>query len=263
MIWLARIFFFFLAVYFSYGLVAWMFERALLYPADKTYAPPPAGFDEIRITCATGAETLSWLLLPTDPSAPVVLHFHGNGSSLNNQAYLYQQFVGEGWGVMGVTYPGYSGASGKPNERDNVACGLAAFDRLATDVSPGRIVLYGKSLGTGIAVQVAAQRKAAALVLDAPYSAVADVAAGRYYLPAHLVMRDKYMSREHIKKVQEPLLWLHGQADQVIPVRFGQRLYDAANEPKVFRVFKAGSHYNLYGLGALDTLRAFVEANTD
>ena len=122
------------------------------------------------------------------------------------------------------------------------------------------IVLYGESLGTGVAVQLATRHQAAGLVLDAPYTSTVDVAAARYpYFPVRLAMRDTYSSSKFIKDVRMPVLILHGEQDTIIPVQYGRELFALANEPKQLAVYPKGRHSDLYVHGALDTVRDFIE----
>ena len=128
-------------------------------------------------------------------------------------------------------------------------------------VEPSSIILYGESLGTGIAVRLAAERQVAGVVLDAPYTSLVDVAAGVYpFLPVRLALADRYESSKYIKQVHAPLLILHGERDEVIPVAMGRELFRLANEPKRLAVFPNGGHSDLYldGNGALEAMRSWV-----
>jgi fermentation-respiration switch protein FrsA (DUF1100 family) len=125
-----------------------------------------------------------------------------------------------------------------------VSDGVAAYDWLkAQGVSADRILVVGESLGTGVAIQLAAQRPVAALSLEAPYTATVDVGAEIYWwLPVRLLMKDRFLSRDHIRAVQAPILIVHGDADRLIPVAHGRRLYELANEPKEIEIIEGGRH---------------------
>ncbi|HJU30695.1 MAG TPA: alpha/beta hydrolase, partial [Hyphomicrobiaceae bacterium] len=128
-------------------------------------------------------------------------------------------------------------------------------------VDPGSIVIYGESLGSGVAVRLATERPAAGLILDAPYSSIVDVAAAAYpYLPVRWLLADRYESRKYIAQVRMPLLILHGERDRVIPVEMGRELLALANEPKRIATFPAAGHSDIYldGNPALEAVKRWI-----
>jgi len=135
----------------------------------------------------------------------------------------------------------------------------AAYALTVVRYSPDRIVAWGFSLGTGVAVALAAAQPVGRLILEAPYTSTADVAASLFwFLPVRLVMRDQLRSDERIVRVKIPLLIIHGGRDPAIPIRFGERLFALANEPKQFVRFPEGGHENLQSFGAIETARRFI-----
>jgi len=241
----------------------YLVQDRLLYNIDPTRTPPASvgltAVREVEVPVSGGATLIAWHAAAR-PGQPTLLYFHGQGGTLKARAPRIKRFMGEGWGVFMITWRGYGGSTGTPSEAGNVADGRAAFDALRqAGVSASDIVIYGESLGTGVAVQVATGRPAAGLILDAPFTSTADVAAERYPIfPVRLAMRDTYQSSRFIKDVRMPVLVMHGQLDEIIPVRFGQGLYAEANQPKELALFPRGHHTDLYFHGALDTVRAFL-----
>src|SRR5690606_22061071 len=145
--------------------------------------------------------------------------------------------------LLSPAYRGFPGSTGSPSETGLLTDGLAAFDWLAAKGEDKPILVIGRSLGSGVAVNTAAERDALGLVLLSPYDSVANVAQSRYfYLPARYLIRDPFDSTDRIGRVKEPKLIIHGDADTVIPIRFGQALYDAAPEPKRFIKLQGASH---------------------
>jgi fermentation-respiration switch protein FrsA (DUF1100 family) len=137
----------------------------------------------------------------------------------------------------------------------------AAYAFTVARYSPDRIVAWGFSLGTGVAVALAAEQPVGRLILEAPYTSTADVAASLFwFLPVRLVIRDQFRSDERIARVKIPLLITHGGRDAAIPIRFGERLFALANEPKQFVRFPEGGHENLQNFGAIETARHFIDA---
>jgi fermentation-respiration switch protein FrsA (DUF1100 family) len=170
----------------------------------------------------------------------------------------------EGWGVFMLAYRGYAGSTGRPTEAANVADADLAYAALVQGgVAPASLILYGESLGTGVATRLATERRAAGLILDAPYTSIVDVAADAYpYLPVRYVLKDRYETATYIGKVHMPLLILHGERDRVIPVAMGRELFRLANEPKRFATFPNATHSDIYtdGNQALDAVRQWISA---
>src|SRR5262249_18322551 len=147
-------------------------------------------------------------------------YFHGNAGNLASRAERVRRFVARGYGVFLLSYRGYGGSTGGPRERAHIADAKLAYRTLrAAGVAARAIILYGESLGSGVAVQVAADDSVGGVVLDAPYTSIVDVAAGAYpFLPVRPFMLDRYETLRFLPRVTAPLLVLHGEDDEVIPV---------------------------------------------
>jgi fermentation-respiration switch protein FrsA (DUF1100 family) len=160
---------------------------------------------------------------------------------------------------VALSYRGYGGSTGKPTEAGMLLDAAAAYDFAAARYPPARIVLWGESLGTGVAVALAAERPVGGLMLDAPFTSAADVGASAYpFIPVRLFIKDSFRSDQRIRRVRAPLLVLHGDMDGIVPVRFGERLFALANEPKQMVRFPLGGHVDLDDHGAPDAVRAFL-----
>jgi hypothetical protein len=240
-------------------------QRRLIYFPDPTRVDPTAinlpGVREIELAVGDGARVVAWYA-PARPGQRTILYFHGNGAGLADRAERMRIATADGFGMLMMAYRGYAGSTGKPSEAANVADALKAYDWLRGEgVAPERLVIFGESLGTGVATQVAAQRPAAALVLDSPFSSMADVASHHYpYVPIRLILRDRYDSVGTIGKVRMPLLILHGARDAVVPQALGRKLFTAANEPKTFYSAVDSGHLVPFSKGAWSEVRRFLEA---
>jgi fermentation-respiration switch protein FrsA (DUF1100 family) len=186
--------------------------------------------------------------------------FPGNGGSLRGERYRLKHFKDAQMGALMVGYRGYSGNDGTPTEEGLYADARAALDWLERGgVANTSIVLYGISLGTGVATKMAAEREFAALVLEAPYTSTVDVAAFRFpIVPVGWLMEDRFESLGRIRTITEPLLVMHGDRDYTIPQRFGRRLFEAANEPKQAFWAHGLGHSDLFDNGGFDTALAFI-----
>jgi uncharacterized protein len=242
----------------------YLFQRQLLYLPDKT-RPELAGLAELgvrEVTLSTddGLSLLSWYL-PGRPGRPVIAYFHGNGGHIGYRFERLLRFARQGYGVLMPEYRGYGGNPGTPTEAGFYADGRAALDFLEREaVAPNRVVLYGESLGSGVAVELAAQHSVAALILEAPPTSVAEVAQFHFpFVPAARLVIDRFDSLSRIGRVKAPILILHGERDRVVPVRYGRALLDAAPEPKEGWFAPEAGHEDLAGYGSLDVVVAFIE----
>jgi fermentation-respiration switch protein FrsA (DUF1100 family) len=228
-------------------------QRSLLYfPDPRALSPDPAGppIQVVRLRTTDGQTLVAWYLPPAQ-GKPVILHFGGNGDSLAGQSERWREIGDEGVGFFAPAYRGYSGSTGHPTEAGLHRDAEAAYAWLAARYAPSDLVIMGHSLGTGVAVRLAADHPARALVLESPFTSAVDVGAAELpWLPVRLLMWDRYQSRDWIGKVHMPLLIVHGDRDDVIPFHFGRELYDLANQPRAFVRIAGGGHNDLpqYGL---------------
>jgi fermentation-respiration switch protein FrsA (DUF1100 family) len=251
------------ALYLAASGVLYFGQRAMMYrPPDTTArSPASAGFPEastVRIKTADGEQLVAWFAPPQE-GKPIVLFFHGNAEILAWRVERFKELTRDGGGLLAVSFRGYAGSTGSPSEAGLIADGEAAYTFAAARYAADRIALWGYSLGSGVAVRLAARHPVARLVLEAPYTSAVDIAAAHYpFMPVRWLMLDQFRSIEHIKDVRAPLLVLHGAEDNVVPISFGERLFAAANEPKRFVRFPEGGHINLDRFGVTGIVRQFV-----
>ncbi len=227
------------------------------FPRTQRIAPEMVGLPDMRevlLETADGVNLVTWRHPPA-PDKPTVLYFQGNGGSSADRADRFADLIGAGFGIFAPSYRGYGGSGGSPTETGLLADGLAAYDHLA-EMRDGPIVVYGESLGSGIAVHVAAHRDVAALALESPFTSALDVARNAYpVLPVSFLMKDRYHSDRLINKVSCPLVVIHGVDDNVVPFRLGKALFELANDPKRFVAVPNGGHNDLWRRGAFQAAR--------
>ena len=251
-------------VYLAVVAIAYFAQRRLTYFPNPTRVAPSEvglkGVTEETLTASDGAKLVAWYA-PAPPGRPTLLYFHGNAGGLSGRAYRLQRYQNAGFGMLMLSYRGYSGGSGSPSEAANYADARLAYDSLiARGLKPEQIFLYGESLGSGVATQLATQVPVAGVILDAPYTSLPDVGAGQYpFLPVRVLMSDRYDTASRIASINAPLLILHGTRDRVVPVAMGRRLNELAREPKRYVEFPGGGHVDLDAHGAVDTVRAWVD----
>lgn len=235
------------AVYLGIALFMYLQQRSLQYFPSREGTPPQllglSGVSEERVKTPDGETIVLWHA-EAKPGYPTILFFHGNGGEISGRSERMAFYQSQGFGALFVSYRGYGGSTGQISEQGFMTDAFTAYDALiARGVPAEEIAVVGESLGTGVAVQLAAQRPVGVLVLEAPFTAAVDVAAEVYpWLPVRLLMKDQFISRDHIAKVKVPLLVLHGDADGVIPVAQGRRLFDMANEPKQLIILPGEGH---------------------
>ena len=240
-------------------------QRSLLYLPDQTRPQlgPLAelGFREIALSTEDGLFLLAWYRPPNN-GAPVIAYFHGNGGHLGYRANRMMRFAESGLGVLLLKYRGYGGNPGSPSETGFYTDAAAALDFLSRQqgISATRLVLYGESLGSAVAAHMAAGREIAALIIEAPFTRLADAASYHYpYVPVSLLLRDRFDTLAAIGRVKAPILVLHGERDPVVPARFGHTLFAAAPEPKEAWFSPEGGHEDLARFGALDVAFDFIK----
>lgn len=241
-----------------------VFQRSLMYHPNAARPEPAAsGVPEMTpVTLETddGLSLLAWWRPPASGRTPVLLYLHGNAGNLAHRADKVRPYLDAGWSVLLVAWRGYSGNPGRPSEQGLYRDGRAAMAFLGRQgIAPGRVVLYGESLGSGVAVQLAAERTPGALVLEAPFSSLVDAGAAHYpVFPVRWVVRDRFDSAAKIAAVRAPVLVMHGERDRVVPPALGRRLLDTAREPKQGLFVPAAGHNDLYDFGVAPAVIEFV-----
>lgn len=248
-------------VYVSLVGVVYLAQRALLFPGTSTApAPERAEWGESVLIRTSDGEMLHALYSAAISGKPCVLLFFGNGDRAGSYGFLARALAARGIGLLAVSYRGYAGSTGSPSEEGLLTDGIAAFDWLSAR-SKSEIVLLGRSLGTGIAVNTAAQRPAVGMVLVSAYLSVQSVAQTRYpFLPVAFLIKDPFRSDLKITKVNQPKLFIHGRLDDSIPLSSGEALYRIAPQPKQMLIEDGSGHNDIWNDSTVGDVIRFVEA---
>lgn len=252
-----------LAVVYGVVLLAMtVFQRQLLYIPMAEVPPLPPGLTAIEADTADGLTLSGWYRPGSALPDRVVILFHGNAGNHGHRTLKARPFVDAGWSVVLASYRGYPGNAGSPTEAGLVRDGEAWMAWAeARGYHRARTVLYGESLGSGVAVELAARRPVGALLLEAPFTALPDVAAHHYpWLPVHLLMWDRFPSERRIAGVETPVFILHGAQDRTTPVAQGRAVLAAAAGPKAAAFPPTG--HNDFTLGpALGDILGFLDTH--
>jgi fermentation-respiration switch protein FrsA (DUF1100 family) len=254
--------------YAAICVVMMFFENALVYhpaPASAYWlAPPSPDVRDVVLTSADGAQIHGWWL-PCPGATGALLYLHGNAGNLSARGdSIVRLRETLRLPVLIIDYPGFGKSSGTPSEAGCYAAADAAYDWLTREqkIAPAEIVLFGKSLGGGVATHLASRKEHRALVLAKTYTSLPDVGAYIYpFLPARLLMRNRFDSLSRIADCRRPIFVAHGTADELIPFALGKRLYEAANEPKQFLDMPGIGHNDPFPDEFYDALRDFLDSH--
>lgn len=242
----------------------YFWQRSFLYfPDPARSAPADVGLPDVAeriIETPDGQKLVAWYGR-AKPGQPTVLYFHGNAGALEVRRERIRKYLDRGRGMFMMAYRGYSGSTGQPSEAANVADAQSAYNALIHEgLKPDDIIIYGESLGTSVAVQLALVNPAAGLVLESPFTSVTDRAAEVYpWLPVRWLLTDRYESSRFIGGVKTPLLILHGEADDIVPVAMGRKMFALANEPKEIVTLPGAGHGDHYLFGSYEVINGWID----
>ncbi len=250
------------------GGISYFQNQAVYVLHHETKTPEEYGLtdvQEVRIQVQTGEHLRVWVRKP-ESDKPVLISFHGNFTRLGPSYARLKPFLDKGYGLIMFEYRGARPGDRTPGETGYAEDARLLFDQLdilmGEPIPTERRIIHGVSLGSSIAVHLAASRQAAALVLEASFDKLCKFQQNRLRgLPMCLIMwKERHDVVEHIRKIRTPLLIAHGAKDQSIPVPWARSLLNAAPEPKEFILYETGTHTNLLTQGLVEDLDQFVTA---
>ena len=239
-------------------------QRRFIYVPDARRPElTTVGLAEARVLVvrtSDGLKPLAWLAPAHDDMQPMVLYLHGNAGNIGDRAARFARLNSFGWGVLLLEYRGYGGTAGVPTEAGLFEDVQAAYAALMAMGIPGRrILLWGESLGTGLAVRLATEREIGAVLLESPYTSIAAIAQRQYpFVPVDWLLRDRFDLIGRIAAVRAPVLVMTGAKDEIVPPAMGRAVFAAAHEPKAFWLAPDAGHNDLAEAGALEAARAFI-----
>jgi fermentation-respiration switch protein FrsA (DUF1100 family) len=258
-----------LIAYLVIVLLMMLLEESLIYFPTKypggDWQPAGLTFEDVWFEAEDGVKLHGWYVPHSNPRA-VVLFAHGNAGNLSHRADLLRVLHRMGLSVLAFDYRGYGRSEGSPHEAGIVADARAARRALAerAGVRESEIVLMGESIGGAVMVELASEDGAAGLVLENVFSSAPDVAAYHYpWLPVRSLMRTRLNAAGKISQYRGPLLQVHGDADTIVPIELGRRLFEAANEPKQFVVIPGADHNDPRTREFFEALDAFIAGLSD
>lgn len=265
---ITRILFALLGIYLLILASLYVMQRRLMFAANPTriqldQADLP-GVTEVIMETHQGDKLICWHGL-AKPGRPTFAIFHGNGGNIGWRGDIFRELMTKGYGVFMLGYPGYGGSDGSPSETAFMEAADLSYAHLRQLGIPANdIVIFGESLGTSVATQLAARQESLALVLVAPMESVLHVAQSQYpYIPVKWLLKDPFRTDLHIGKVDEPLLIVHGSNDDVIPIDNSRTLFKLANEPKSLEIIERGGHNDLFDFSIVNVIDRFLNQNAN
>jgi len=253
-----------LGLYLVFVGLLYVAQRRLVFVPDTSQPDPArtgiADIQTIRFNSLDEMPLFAWYLPAAKADAFVVLYLHGNGGHIGHRGERMHSFRAAGWGVFLPEYRGYGGNPGAPSETDLALDAEAAFAELQRlGVRPERIVLYGESLGSNLAVRLAAKHAVAAVVLESPFTSIAAIGRRQYwFVPVDLLLKDPFDTLSRIGAVTSPVLIIQGGRDRLVPNEMGRTLFAALTARKEIWVAPDADHNDLAMFGAIDAAVSFV-----
>jgi len=253
----------FVIIYLFILVTTYLFQRSLLYhPQENNYYGDQltVPIKKIKIKTQDNIELLSWYHKKNLSEYKTILFLHGNAGSLENRIHKINHFKDMKVNFLIIAWRGFSGNSGKPTENGLYEDAKSAVRWLnSKGVSENNIIIYGESLGTGIATEIAQNKKFAGVILESPFTSMVDVGKSKYpYLPVRALLKDKYDSDKKIKNISSPILIMHGKIDNIVPFKMGKKMYELANAPKYSYFSEYDDHMMEYNEKLLNTLKKFI-----
>ena len=254
-----------LVIYASVLVLLFIFQRNLMYhPDENNYFGDKleVNIEKVKIKTSDNIDLLGWFHKKDLKRLKTIVYFHGNAGKLENRIHKLNHFKDMDVNFLIIAWRGFSGNEGKPSEEGLYIDGNSAIMWLKNlGLSEEDIIIYGESLGTGIATEIAQNNNFAGLILETPFTSMIEAAKNFYpYIPVSLILKDKYKNNLKIKNVNIPVLVMHGETDQIVPFWMGEKIYEIANQPKYSYFTKYDDHMMEFDEILVLALKAFIKS---
>ena len=260
---LTLIFFYILLI-----IVVFFFQRNFLYhPSEDNYlkdnlGTEPSEIEKVKVITEDKIDLNGWFYNKDIEKFKTIVFFHGNAGSLKNRTYKLNHFKDLDVNFLIISWRGFSGNMGKPNEMGLYEDARSAIRWLnMKGIQDKNIILYGESLGTAVVVEIAQNKKYAGVILESPFTSMVNMGKKHYpFFPVSFLLKDKFESYKKINKISVPVLIMHGKVDKIVPYAMGKKMYELANGPKFFHSQEYGDHMVEYDEKLLLALKQFIES---
>ena len=247
----------------TFGL--FIYQRSLLYhPVENNYYGDKLTVEvkKVKISTQDNIKLLAWYHKKDIKKYKTILYLHGNAGSLENRVHKINHFNDMDINFLLLAWRGFSGNEGKPTEEGLYIDARSAVSWLINEgVKEENIIIYGESLGTGVAAEIAQNKKFAGVILESPFTSMIAAAKSKYPIfPIKLLLKDKYESDKKIKNIKSPILIMHGEVDKIVPFWMGKKMFEIANEPKYSYFSKYDDHMLEFNKDLLNSIKSFVNS---
>ncbi len=250
-------------LYIFFGLLLYLLQRRILFnKSGHPGTPVDCGLfstREVYITTDDNVSLLSWFH-QGDKKSPLLIYFHGNSFNIGDRAFRAKRYIDQNWSVLLVSWRGFGGNKGNPTEANLYKDGEAVLKWVSknTNLNRDQIIIYGESLGSGVAVELGIKYSFLSIVLEAPFTSISDIAKKRYKIyPSKLLVKDKFDNFSKIDKLKSPLLIISGKKDEIVPHHHSLKLLNKAKVIKKGVFIDEAIHNNLYDFGIEKDVIAF------
>jgi pimeloyl-ACP methyl ester carboxylesterase len=237
------------------------FQATLIYPFNPTQVKPESRLTAFNLITPDDANLILWAAKPKGKQ-PTILYFHGNAGNLANRAERFDRLLDRGYGLVALAYRGSSGSTGEPSQTTLQADSILTYLQMNAFIgTPNKVVFYGESLGTAVALHLAAKRKPDAIILEAPFTSLKTLARESMpYFPTSIGLRDTWDSLAQMPQIDMPLLVMHGTADAIMPFEHGTAIFAAAPSPqKTFRKVEGLGHSGHWSVAGQKAIYRFID----
>ena len=253
----------FVTIYLFILISTYLFQRNLLYhPTENNYFGDQltVSIDKVKIKTQDNIELTAWYHSKNLNDYKTILFLHGNAGSLENRIHKINHFKDMNVNFLLVSWRGFSGNKGKPTEKGLYLDAKGAVAWLKSKgIRENNIIIYGESLGTGVATEIAQNKNFGGIILESPFTSMIAAGKDKYpYLPVRLLLKDKYESDKKIKNINSPILIMHGKVDNIVPFHMGKKMYELANVPKYSYFSDYDDHMMEYNQNLLLELKNFI-----
>jgi len=252
-------------IYLIITFILYISQRSLLYhPTENNYSGDmlTVSIDKIKIKNDDNIELMAWYHEKDIEKYKTILFLHGNAGSLENRIHKINHFNDMDVNFLIISWRGFSGNKGKPTEQGLYKDARSAVKWLINEGTiEENIIIYGESLGTGVATEIAQNINFAGVILESPFTSMVAAGKSKYPIfPINLLLKDKYESDKKIKNIKSPILIMHGEVDKIVPFWMGKKMFELANEPKYSYFSKYDDHMMEFNKDLINSINLFIKS---
>ncbi len=254
-----------ISAYIIVMIFLYFYQRNLLYhPAENNYSGDKltVNIEKVKITTEDDIELLAWYHNKNIKKYKTILYLHGNAGSLENRIHKINHFNDMNINFLLLAWRGFNGNSGNPTEQGLYLDAKSAVKWLINQgINEENVIIYGESLGTGVATEIAQYKNFAGVILESPFTSMVDAGKSKYPIfPIRLLLKDKYESDKKIKNIKSPILIMHGEVDKIVPFWMGEKMFKLANEPKYSYFSQYDDHMMEFNNELINSIKSFIKS---